>query len=104
MSLRLVLFGCFGKKISSGLGGLPNWWAPFAPFLHTPANFLQYRVVDGKIQVDLVNGFGVLEIGDLPDNDTIIDLIGEDWHTHADLLHTTRASTDEEVVIFNKKQ
>jgi hypothetical protein len=46
----------------------------------------QLQVVDGDLVVTLPSGFGELVIGDLPRNDTIIGLVGFQWHTHGDLL------------------
>ena len=45
-----------------------------------------YYEYEGRIRIPLPNEFGELEIDDLDDDDSIIELIGSDWHTHGDLL------------------
>ena len=41
---------------------------------------------DERLRVALPSAFGEIEIGELGGDDTIIGLVGHEWHTHGELL------------------
>jgi hypothetical protein len=71
---------------------------------------IKYYVYGSKVRVTLPSNFGDMEISDLDDNDTIIGLVGDAFHTHGDVLRGEYGvSSDEEAIlsfikdIFNGK-
>ena len=65
---------------------------------------IPYRIEGTALRIVLPHGFGELEIASLDGNDTIVGLVGEDWHTHGDVLQFYGGSTpDEAIFLFLKK-
>lgn len=71
---------------------------------------IKYFFSGSKIRVTLPSNFGDMEISDLEDEDTIIGLVGDSFHTHGDVLRGEYGvSSDEEAIlsfikdIFNEK-
>ncbi|MDD5195179.1 MAG: hypothetical protein PHQ96_05885 [Candidatus Omnitrophica bacterium] len=65
---------------------------------------VSFREVNGRIRLDLPNNFGELEIGELQDNDSIVELVGYPWHTHGNLLMSYGGSSEAEAIFsFLKK-
>jgi len=59
---------------------------------------ISFREIEKGLRVSLPNGFGELEIGFLEENDTIIGLVGYDWHTHGDVLKYYGGNTETEAI------
>ena len=53
---------------------------------HLDENNIAYYIHRSSIRIPLPNDFGELQIDDLENDDDIIGLVGEKWHTHSDLL------------------
>jgi hypothetical protein len=48
---------------------------------------INYQAIEnGRLHIQLPHNFGVLEVGAVGDHDTIVGLVGQDWHTHGDVL------------------
>jgi hypothetical protein len=64
---------------------------------------IAYYEYEGRIRVPPPNEFGELEIGNLDEDDSIIGLIGSDWHTLGDLLtYYGGGSEPEAICLFVK--
>ncbi len=50
------------------------------------AKGISFSPHDEHIRVSLPSEFGEIEIGELKGKDTIIGLVGHEWHTHGELL------------------
>lgn len=61
-----------------------------------------YKEENGSLIVELPNGFGELDITDLDEDDDIICLVGEDWHTHSSCLENEELSPAHKVKEFIK--
>ena len=62
-----------------------------------------YRIENDSLIVELPNGFGELDISDLNENDDdILGLVGEDWHTHSSCLENEELSPAQRVNEFIK--
>ena len=61
-----------------------------------------YKEENGSLIVELPNGFGELDIADLDEDDDIIGLVGEDWHTHSSCLENEELSPAHKVNEFIK--
>ncbi len=67
------------------------------------AEGISYTSEGSRIRIALPNNFGCLEIGDLPEGDTIIGLVDHDWHSHADVMRAYGGESDEEsILVFLK--
>ena len=65
---------------------------------------IPYREEGTALRVILPHEFGELEIANLDGDDTIVGFVGEDWHTHGDVLQCYGGSTPEEAIfLFLKK-
>ena len=47
---------------------------------------IRYTQFEECIRIELPSGFGQMEIGGLPDGDSIVGLLNHEWHTHGSLL------------------
>jgi len=47
---------------------------------------VQFSSREEGLHIALPSGFGEIEIGKLEGDDTIIGIVGHEWHTHGDLL------------------
>jgi len=53
-----------------------------------------------RLRVALPNNFGALEIGNLTNGDTLVSLVGEDWHSHSDTLKYEGDGISEAEAVF----
>jgi len=60
----------------------------------------EFREDQDSIFLQLPNGFGELQIYDLEENDDVIGIAGEEWHTHSECLGDPDASGAEKVLKF----
>lgn len=60
----------------------------------------EYREHEHSLFIALPNNFGELEIADLEENDDIIGLVGEQWHTHSSCLENENLSPAEKIIQF----
>ena len=50
------------------------------------ARSIPYAPHDDYIRIVMPSGFGEIEIGQLPDGDTILGIVDQAWHTHGEML------------------
>lgn len=55
---------------------------------------IAFRTEGTALRIPLPNKFGELEVSQLEDGDTLVELVDSEWHTHGDLLKAY-GSTDE---------
>ena len=60
---------------------------------------ISYKHHGSRVRIPLPCNFGELEVADLGQSDTILELVDGDWHSHADVLRYYGGDTPEEAIV-----